>query len=368
MNVQPPGQPDPGSETSSTLLPVRCGDQIDGVEVIAFAFRGNLNDPVSDGDVMLLAGDEVLEEPPDRRMQTVARVPGRWQRGNETWVEPPQLRVVRAASISMDLSERFRRLLTLEGRPWSRFAVPIVEGVSEHGYRVWIAGGAVRDLLSGSGPELVRDPDLAGTAPPGTFVAIAHQVLVRLGLGALRLKISGASLVCWLRPPGREDRALEYKPLVKLGFPFPTCGANMADDLVTRDLSVNALFFDPTDESILDPSGTGVDDLLDPIRRLRSPNALPSPSERATVMLRALKFLARWDRDGFAVDVTPLQAWLREVPLTRGDFSADDRRILAKRYVAYLGDIETDLLASLAESLGDPVPEVLEAARSGATL
>lgn len=368
MSVQPLAQLDLGTWTPSALLPVRCGDRIDGVEVVAFAFRGDPNDPVADGDVVLLAGDEDLEEPPARHMQTVAREPGRWEQGDEAWVEPSRTRVVTAASIANDLSERFDRLLTSDGRAWSRFAAPVVEGVSKNGYRVWIAGGAVRDLLAGGGPDEVRDIDLAGTAPPGTFVAIAHEVLVRLGLGTMRLKISGASLVCWLRPPRMQDRALEYKPLAKLGFPFPACGSNMADDLATRDLSVNALFFDPLDGTITDPSGNGIDDLLDPIRRLRSPNALPSPIERATVMLRALKFLARWNRDRIAVDVTPLQAWLREVPVTRRDLSTDDLRALAKRYVAYLGDIEPNLLASLAVSLGDPVPEVLDAARSGANL
>ncbi|TFG64127.1 MAG: polynucleotide adenylyltransferase PcnB [Spirochaetales bacterium] len=115
-------------------------------------------------------------------------------------------------------------------------AVSIIRRLSSHGYRAYIVGGAVRDLLLGKKP---KDFDLATDAIPGRIRAIFKNS---------RIIGRRFPLVHVYYP----DKIIEVSTFRDQRTDDISRDGSAAKDARTRDFSVNALFYDPEKEQVID--------------------------------------------------------------------------------------------------------------------
>lgn len=155
------------------------------------------------------------------------------------------------------------------------------------GFRALLAGGCVRDMLLGIPPQ---DYDIATNATPddvsATFdhvIPVGRQFGVQIVvLGETKLEVA-TFRVDGPYEDGRHPAYVEF--------------AGEREDALRRDFTINALFFDPATETVLDYVG-GQDDLDANVIR-----AVGNPGKRFEEdflrMLRAVRFAARL---GYTID------------------------------------------------------------------
>ena len=153
--------------------------------------------------------------------------------------------------------------------------------LEQAGYRAYVVGGALRDLLLGRQPQ---DYDLASTAPPqqvSTLFAQCRVVETGLRYGTVTVHTGGMALeITALRRDGRYRdgrRPVEVQ-----------AAATIEEDLARRDFTINAMAYG--EGKLIDPFG-GQQDLAR--RQIRT---VGRPEERfqedALRILRALRFAA----------------------------------------------------------------------------
>lgn len=147
-------------------------------------------------------------------------------------------------------------------------------------FRTFLVGGAVRDELLGR-PVKDRDWVVVGATPEDMLAAGFEQV--------------GADFPVFLHPETREEHALArqerktgpgYKGFETHFDPSVT----LEDDLVRRDLTVNAMARDPDTGELIDPHG-GLDDLRAGVLRHVSEAFAEDPLR----VLRVARFAARFN-------------------------------------------------------------------------
>lgn len=160
-------------------------------------------------------------------------------------------------------------------------AVAIVRRLQQAGFTAYFAGGCVRDALR-TAP--VKDIDIATSATPEAVAELfpAQSIGVGKSFGVMLVVVEGTSYdVATFRTDGgyqdgRHPESITYD--------------TAEHDAERRDFTVNALFYDPIAEEVIDFVG-GVDDLKagilrtvgDPVRRFQ---------EDRLRLLRAVRFAA----------------------------------------------------------------------------
>lgn len=178
-----------------------------------------------------------------------------------------------------------------------RFAVDVVEKLRSAGFEALWAGGCVRDQLLGVEP---KDYDVATSATPqqvrkvfgrGRTLAIGEAFGVIVVLGPPRAgQIEIATFRCDAQySDGRHPDSVTF--------------STAEEDAQRRDFTINALFFDPTTEQVVDYVN-GVEDLNRQVVR-----AVGDPFQRIAEdklrMLRAVRFTSTFD---FTLDENTLAA------------------------------------------------------------
>ncbi|MGW7176523.1 hypothetical protein [Streptomyces xanthophaeus] len=217
-------------------------------------------------------------------------------------------------------------------------------------HALWLIGGAVRDLVD-LGPEArPNDLDFAGTLPPGELLQVIRDQCAAEGLGDYRPGISPASLVVHLSRPGQGGpRILEYKALAVTDFHFSAYGGSLADDVASRDLTVNSLYYDHGKSVLADPTGEGLSHLKARPRVLASHNAERAPGRRAGALIRFLKFAVRYPD----ADTTRLREWAADLPADLPDqLTEQDWRILRYSWRAAVPDPARPRAEEVAGRLG----------------
>ena len=164
----------------------------------------------------------------------------------------------------------------------------IINTLNRGGYKTYIAGGAVRDMLLNQSPG---DVDLLTAAPVRKVAALfAHMKTRQVGKSFPICLINGVE-VASCRAGGAKDN-------------FPE------NDLGMRDFTINSMAWDPVSDTLVDPFG-GRDDLTNKIIRFTR-----DPGERILEdplrMIRACRFVARLDG---RLATASLQAILTHAPL-----------------------------------------------------
>jgi poly(A) polymerase len=195
----------------------------------------------------------------------------------------------------------------------ARPAMRVCEVLQQAGYEAYIVGGAVRDLLLGVRP---KDFDVATNATPEQVKAQFRRAiiigrrfrLVHVMFGAERIEVST------YRALATEDTVTDAHGRVLADNVFGI----QVEDAARRDFTINALYYDPTQQLVLD-FHDGVKDV-----RARRVRMIGDPAARyredPVRMLRAVRFAAKL---GFAIDeatrapITQMGHLIENVPSAR---------------------------------------------------
>lgn len=195
-------------------------------------------------------------------------------------------------------------------------ALDVVERLEDAGFQAYLVGGCVRDLLLGLEP---KDFDVATSATPEQV----KRVFRRARLVGRRFRIAHVRYgrhiveVSTFRK-GQADDADERHHADSGLILRDNVWGTLDEDAFRRDFTINALYYDPRTEEILDFVG-GLDDLEH--RRLRFiGDAMVRLREDPVRLLRAVRFHAKL---GFTLDPVIEQAIpdmagpLQEIPPAR---------------------------------------------------
>lgn len=195
--------------------------------------------------------------------------------------------------------------------------------------KVYLVGGAVRDALLG---QTIHDKD---------FVVVGAMPKTLLDCGFSQV---GADFPVFLHPKTHHEYALARTERKSgyghTGFAVDTAGVSLEDDLLRRDLTINAmalpvagLFDDTITGDVIDPYG-GKNDLKNKILRHVSPAFAEDPLR----ILRVARFYARFYELGFDVhDDTKI---LMQAIAERGELSYLSRERIWAESVKALEEID----------------------------
>lgn len=176
----------------------------------------------------------------------------------------------------------------------------ILQRLRDAGHQAYWAGGCVRDRLMGRAP---KDYDVVTSAPPETVQSLFPKTVpIGKAFGVIGV-VRGRKLyeVATFRSEsgyadGRRPDTVRY--------------ADARQDVERRDFTINALFYDPEVDQVLDFVG-GQEDL-----RKRVIRAVGDPDRRFAEdhlrMLRAIRFAATLD---FQIEESTRNAVMRHAPL-----------------------------------------------------
>ncbi|UTW09264.1 polynucleotide adenylyltransferase PcnB [Pseudomonas benzenivorans] len=203
----------------------------------------------------------------------------------------------------------------------SRYAVSVVERLQGAGYQAYLVGGCVRDLLLDIDP---KDFDVATSATPEQVRAEFRNarvigrrfklVHVHFGRDIIEVATFRAN-----HPQGDEEENSNLASRNESGRILrDNVYGSLEDDAQRRDFTINALYYDPSSERILDYAH-GVHDIRNHLIRL-----IGDPTQRyqedPVRMLRAVRFAAKLDFDiekHSAAPIYKLAPMLREIPSAR---------------------------------------------------
>jgi poly(A) polymerase len=194
----------------------------------------------------------------------------------------------------------------------SSAAIRTCEGLQREGYKAFVVGGGVRDSLLGLQP---KDFDVATDATPEQVQALFRRAriigrrfkIVHVMFGRETIETSTFRALQTDAETDEHGRVLRDNVF-----------GSQQEDALRRDFTVNALYYDPIADQVVDYLG-GVDDLK--ARRLRMiGDPVTRYREDPVRMLRTVRFAAKLD---FAVDpptlapVRELSSLLENVPSAR---------------------------------------------------
>jgi poly(A) polymerase len=176
-------------------------------------------------------------------------------------------------------------------------ALFIARRLKNAGYLVYFAGGAVRDLLLG---RTVSDIDVVTSAPPERVEALFERTIpVGRQFGVVIVVVGNYQYeVATFRG---EDRYLDGRHPSQVVFADPETDARR------RDFTINALFYDPFSETIIDFVGGREDLARGVLRAVGDPHA--RFREDRLRLLRAVRLACQLD---FTIEAATFDAIRRE--------------------------------------------------------
>ena len=167
-------------------------------------------------------------------------------------------------------------------------ALRVLYRLHEAGYRAFLVGGAVRDLLLGGHP---KDFDVATNATPEQVRALFRNCRLIGRRFRLAHVVFGREIVEVATFRGSSDDGSGDRHLVDGRLVRDNVYGSLEEDAVRRDFTVNALYYDIADFSVRDSVG-GMEDLEHRVMRLIGEPELRY-REDPVRMLRAARLAAK---------------------------------------------------------------------------
>ncbi|MDD4816401.1 MAG: polynucleotide adenylyltransferase PcnB [Victivallaceae bacterium] len=213
----------------------------------------------------------------------------------------------------------------------------IVKKLQDAGYEAYIVGGAVRDLLLDRTP---KDYDISTAATPQEIRNVfgrrqARIIGKRFRLVHLHVGREIIEISTFRRRPDSQGEVPQK--LADTDVPdhmiFDDNDFGSAqEDAFRRDFTVNALFYDPVVDNLIDYTGMGVDDINNRIVRIIG-NGRERFEEDPVRLLRALKLIGQY---GFSFDEGTEAALMASIPLiqhaAQSRLSLELEKILTSSY------------------------------------
>ena len=165
-------------------------------------------------------------------------------------------------------------------------ALKILRQLDEAGFEAYLVGGCIRDLLLGKQP---KDFDIATSARPEQVAGIFRNCRLigrRFRLAHIHFGRDIIEVATFRAPPEREARTDSYGSVLEDNH-----YGTLEDDVIRRDFTINALYYDSKNDQLRDYVGA-----LDDIER-RIIRIIGDPVARYTEdpvrMLRAARFAAK---------------------------------------------------------------------------
>jgi len=174
----------------------------------------------------------------------------------------------------------------IDRRNVSRHAIKVCEVLQAKGYQAYIVGGAVRDLIVGMEP---KDFDVATNATPEQIRPLFRRARIIGRRFQLVHVVFGQEIIetSTFRAPATVEQETDEHGRILRDNVFGT----QEQDAERRDFTMNALFYDPSTEIVVDYHG-GVPDLQKRIVRMIGDPAVRY-REDPVRMLRAMRFSAK---------------------------------------------------------------------------
>jgi len=174
----------------------------------------------------------------------------------------------------------------------SNNAVRVTQTLQQAGFKAFVVGGAVRDLLLGHKP---KDFDIATNATPDqvkrlfrrAFIIGKRFQIVHVMMGQEQLEVTtfrGASSEA--APKDEHGRVLRDNTF-----------GEQHEDAIRRDFTINAMYYDPESQEVLDYHGGMADIRSKTLRIIGVPEA--RYREDPVRLLRVVRFAAK---EGFSID------------------------------------------------------------------
>ncbi|WKZ18465.1 MAG: CCA tRNA nucleotidyltransferase [Candidatus Jettenia sp. CY-1] len=178
-------------------------------------------------------------------------------------------------------------------------AVQIVQTLQEHGYKAFLAGGCVRDMIMG---RESFDYDIATDAMPHDVIRIFQKTIpVGIQFGVVIVVKEGHNFeVATFRA---EDSYSDGRHPDRISFSTPE------NDVKRRDFTINGLLYDPVKDEILDYIGGRKDIEAGIVRTIGNP--IERFTEDKLRMIRAARFACRFH---FSIHKDTQQAIMQLAP------------------------------------------------------
>ena len=179
----------------------------------------------------------------------------------------------------------------------------VMTALNKLGYRTYINGGAVRDAIMGTD---IHDLDFSTDATPDEMKEklTGYKVLINTTSGGAVAKAYHPN-GDWtdMVPIKGVYESLRGKPFVPVDAIYSTYSTRLIDDTYTRDLTINCIYYDFQNNTIIDYHG-GLRDLRDKIIRTVYDANTMYPIN-ASALIRTVRFAARY---GFDIDTVTATA------------------------------------------------------------
>ena len=179
----------------------------------------------------------------------------------------------------------------------------VMKALNKLGYKTYINGGAVRDAIMGTA---IHDLDFSTDATPEAMKEklTDYEVVVTTTSGGAMAKAKHPN-GDWtdMVPIKGVYESLKGKPFVPADAVYSTYSTRLVDDTYTRDLTINSIYYDFENNTIIDYHG-GLHDLRDKvIRTVYDANTMYPIN--ASALIRTVRFAARY---GFDIDAATTTA------------------------------------------------------------
>ena len=225
--------------------------------------------------------------------------------------------------------DRFAELLGQRIPPGPTY-LELIEEIWYRGYEVYVVGGTVRDVISG---HKSNDVDIVTTMPVVKFELLLKSMFRR------QVSLSARNGFARLGGKGSNgDPFIDLKLFCHggTGTADALFGSDFGLDLSLRDFACNAIYYDPINEVLVDPSQRGIKDAETRILCLVCNSSARSPQALGQVAIRYFKFLMR----GFSGDSESDKKMMKNFVPCISALTVTDRIGYVKRQV--LGKIPTE--------------------------